>query len=340
MRKIVFIIIAILAIQSCKKNEIKDYVTISGKITDKNSDSLVVLARNYSKKIKVNTDGTFHDTLKVKDDNNFVIYDGKEQSSIFLKNGYDLNITLDTKQFDETIKYNGVGSQPNNYLAEKTIQQEQFLAKNNDIYSLDKNTFDTKINTFLSDLETKLKSAKNLDSLFIAQQTNVLNSTKKRFYNTYNEKQYLLNELGNGKTSPEFVNFENNAGGFTSLSDLKGKYVYIDVWATWCAPCKKEIPFLKELEKSYHDKNIEFVSISVDQEKDHDKWKQMIVDQELGGIQLFANKSWNSSFIKDYRINGIPRFILIDSEGNIVSSEAPRPSLKKDIQELFRGLNI
>ena len=55
------------------------------------------------------------------------------------------------------------------------------------------------------------------------------------------------------------------------------------MWATWCNPCKKEIPFLQKVEKQYHGKNIEFVSISVDQEKDHDTWKKMVADKNLSG---------------------------------------------------------
>jgi thiol-disulfide isomerase/thioredoxin len=146
-------------------------------------------------------------------------------------------------------------------------------------------------------------------------------------------------KLAKGNVSPQFVNYENNAGGTTSLSDLKGKYVYVDVWATWCGPCKAEIPFLQKVEKKYHGKNIEFVSLSIDVAKDHGKWKQMIKDKKLGGIQLFADSDWKSKFVTDYGITGIPRFILIDPSGNIVSSSAPRPSNKK-LVELFTELKI
>ena len=114
--------------------------------------------------------------------------------------------------------------------------------------------------------------------------------------------------------------------GFTSLESLKGKYVYIDVWATWCGPCIREIPYLKEVEKDYHNKPVSFVSISIDEPKDYEKWKTMVSEKELGGIQLIADNNWNSKFVKEYAILGIPRFILIDPQGNIVSADAPRPS--------------
>ena len=91
-----------------------------------------------------------------------------------------------------------------------------------------------------------------------------------------------------------------------ALSDFQGKYVFIDVWATWCGPCKYEIPYLKELEQKYHGKNITFLSISVDRQKDKEKWKKMILKEGLGGIQLLADKEIESQFIKDYFIEGIP----------------------------------
>ena len=148
-----------------------------------------------------------------------------------------------------------------------------------------------------------------------------------------------LKAVSKGNESPKFTDYENNAGGTTSLNDLKGKYVYIDVWATWCGPCIAEIPSLKKVEKQYHDKNIEFVSISIDKKEDHEKWKKMIVDKELGGMQLFADSDWKSKFIEDYLIKGIPRFILIDPAGKIVNSNAPRPSSEKLIS-LFEELKI
>ena len=168
---------------------------------------------------------------------------------------------------------------------------------------------------------------------FIVGSTDVKNNEEiTASYNT-------LKTVARGNVSPIFENYENFNGETTSLSDLKGKFVYVDVWATWCGPCKAEIPSLKKVEAQYHGKNIEFVSISVDALKDHDKWKAMVAEKELKGVQLFADKSWKSDFVEGYLIKGIPRFILIDTEGNIVNANAPRPSSEKLI-ELFNELKI
>jgi thiol-disulfide isomerase/thioredoxin len=160
--------------------------------------------------------------------------------------------------------------------------------------------------------------------------------TKKKLTETFEKNKNLVK----GKPSPQFVNYENHKGGDLSLADLKGKYVYVDVWATWCGPCIAEIPSLKEVEKQFHNENIEFVSTSIDQAKDRDKWVSMVKDKDLGGSQLMADNNWSSQFVKDYAIQGIPRFILIDPNGNIVSADAPRPSDPKLLELLEKELKI
>jgi len=152
------------------------------------------------------------------------------------------------------------------------------------------------------------------------------NETKKQNKNTF----IALDETNKGEPSPKFNNYNNYKGGTTSLDDLKGKYVYIDVWATWCGPCRQEIPYLKELEKEFRNKNIAFVSISADDVGDQQTWKDMVETNEMEGIQLFANG--DTQFMEDYNIGTIPRFILIDDKGNIIDYDTYMPSdpLAKD----------
>lgn len=125
--------------------------------------------------------------------------------------------------------------------------------------------------------------------------------------------------------APNF-NYENYKGGKTTLKDLKGKLVYIEIWATWCCPCIKEMPALTQLIKDFKGKNIEFVSISVDSKRDYKNWRKMIPEKNVGGIQLLANKSLESNFMKAFGIGLIPRTLILDEEGKIITPKAPRPS--------------
>ena len=332
MRFILVILLTSLVI-SCGQEKSIDYVTFSGKIENPNSDSLKIYSKDYSKIIKVNESGEFSDTLHVEA-GNYRLYDGGEYASLFLRNGYNLYMTLNTEEFDESIKFSGNGSENSNFMAERAMAQEK-------IFDIDPEEHDTiSIKSALSSAETqllKLTEGKSLDSLVIASHEESMKNSVKSYGRYLTSLITLRLNLPKGTPSPTFSDYENHAGGSMSFEDLLGKYTYFDIWATWCGPCKAEIPHLKKVETDYHDKNIQFVSISIDKEKDHDKWVAMVNEKELGGIQLFADKDWESQFVQDYYIKGIPRFILVDPEGKVITPDAPRPSQEK-LRELLDEL--
>lgn len=121
--------------------------------------------------------------------------------------------------------------------------------------------------------------------------------------------------------------FENQDGEKVSLSDFRGKYVYIDVWATWCGPCKQEIPKLKALEESMkeHD-DIVFVSLSVDRPNAYQEWKSFLKANDMKGITIATRVGFNDPFIQKYGINAIPRFMLIGPDGTMIANNCWRPS--------------
>lgn len=137
------------------------------------------------------------------------------------------------------------------------------------------------------------------------------------------------NVLKAGRPSPDF-DFEDINGKHWSLADLKGKYVYIDIWATWCVPCKGELPHLKKLEETFHGMNIAFVSLSCDRDKE--KWSNYVNEQQLPGIQLWGNE--DNEFLRKYRAQSIPRFIFLDPNGRIVNPDMTRPSDPKTMEAL------
>ncbi len=134
-----------------------------------------------------------------------------------------------------------------------------------------------------------------------------------------------------GRPSPDF-NGEDINGKQMSLKDFRGKYVYIDMWATWCGPCQKELPFLKKLEEKFAGRNITFVGLSIDADKS--KWEARVKSGELCGTQLYIGRG--SKFQADYRISGIPRFILLDPNGRIVNPDMTRPS-SEDTEKILNA---
>lgn len=318
MKKILALALIALAVVSCNQKP-KDFVTFSGKVTNKKKDSLVINnpAFKYSKTIKLNEDGSFNDTLKVKS-GYYRIFDGTSYGTLYLVNGAEIKMELDADKFDETINFSGKGANESNFLATSKMVDKSFFQGKNvvDLPQADINNYVAKFNERLA--------AAEFDSAFVANQKNNIARMQDYIKKAKEQKEYLATKLGKGAESPKFSDYENYKGGTTSLDDLKGKYVYLDIWATWCNPCKREIPFLKDVEKKFHNKNIEFVSISVDAQRDYNTWKNMVKDKELGGVQLYAKG--DKSFMNAYRISGIPRFILLDPEGKIVNADAPRPS--------------
>ena len=412
---------------------------IQGSIINPESEKIFILNRSSNVVFSADVDlktGTFSDIFKKECEPGFyTLKYGHETTSMYLKPSFDLTITLDTREFDESISYSGTGAEYNNFLAKKFLLEEQGYGNLGKLYSSNETDFLKKLNTVQKKEEKLLANLSDndfvkqerqaikyhklvfllnyqsyhaylthnntfkvsasflapIDSIDYDNETDFLNSKDyqelvNKYYtdpvlSSQNIKDAILKiehikspiiksaemnqllrfiapSLGNldsinwavqnymtdkdfkekiakkidacknvskGHLSPSF-SYKDIDGNTVSLSDFKGKLVYIDVWATWCAPCRREIPFLKKMAKTYEGKAIEFVSISVDNKSAYDKWKKMVKSQTDNWHQLFADKSWNSDFTRAYMINSIPRFILIDKEGKIVSPDATRPS--------------
>ncbi len=461
MKKLIFTLATLAVISCSKKENTINYAVLSGRIENIDGGKLTIRSSENKtiKEINVNEDGTFKHTLQHIEKGYYSFQYANESSQLFLSQGYNLNLNLDTKEFDESIRYSGNGEAENNFLVKKYLNEEALgdLRGYQYLGSLDENTFLHKMDSvkktetdylelqlgldpefksnekssiqynwayklkqfelykrfvtkdnsfkvskdypdFEKDLNFEdenllvLNSYKNYLNVYYSQKAgdladkdsieqdiaflNVVTEEVKspqikeqllygsakygisytkelqKYYDIFmansinedhksdvSEKYNKLIKLSKGQPSPKFTAYENFKGGETSLDDLKGKYVYVDVWATWCGPCKREIPSLKKVEEEYHNKNIAFVSMSIDRKKDYDKWRTMVEEKELSGIQIYAPNDWKSDFVTNYGILGIPRFILIDPEGNIVNANAPRPS-SDELIDLFNKLEI
>ncbi len=128
-------------------------------------------------------------------------------------------------------------------------------------------------------------------------------------------------------TSVDFpeVSGHNQHGEPIALSDFKGKWVFIDIWATWCGPCKAQIPFVEIEQERLRHKNIVFLSISVDDIEKTELWKETIEEKEMTTNQMLFNGE-KQALYNQFGISGIPHFALINPEGKLVYNKLPSPS--------------
>ena len=352
MKKITLLLAAVLVLSACAKEE-KNHVQFAGKISQITpSDSILsVRSSTFSKDIILQQDGSFKDTLNVKEAGYYTLaINGSNVGFTFLRNGYDVQLTAEKNTFFETAIFTGKGANTINYAIAQNKLGRSF-GDPRGMFALEKDLFSEKINTMKSSFDSLKEAFVAIDTMLIRtnDQRNkeffsMLEKNYERQHEIAKQQQEAQLKLQKGKPSPKFNNYVNYKGGKTSLDNLKGTYVYIDIWATWCNPCIAEIPALKKLEKKYHSKNIQFVSISIDDqrtagswEKAASKWRAMVKDKNLTGIQLHAGQ--DQQFVQEYLVTGIPRFLLVDPEGNIVNSNAPRPS-NPALETLFNELSL
>ncbi|SMD43963.1 Peroxiredoxin [Aquiflexum balticum DSM 16537] len=143
----------------------------------------------------------------------------------------------------------------------------------------------------------------------------------------YEEKK----RIAPGQPAPEFT-LEDVDGNQVSLSEFKGKYVYVDFWLTTCSRSARELPYFLKLYSDYKEDNIVFVSISPD--KDKNTWLDFVKEKRNVGTSLWSDKFLDSEVTKNYQVLGTPTYVLIDKEGNIIDPVAAKPS-SKEIRETF-----
>lgn len=154
----------------------------------------------------------------------------------------------------------------------------------------------------------------------IIDDKNIIKLMEKQYTKRKKAKEYMDNIIK--LPAANFVCKDINNKDI-KLSDFKGKYILVDFWATWCGPCRGELPFLAKKEKEFKDNNIVFLSISMD--KDIDTWSKFVKKKNLRGIQIIVGKE-QKSISKHYSIKGIPQFMLLGKDGKIIIPNFVRPS--------------
>ena len=133
--------------------------------------------------------------------------------------------------------------------------------------------------------------------------------------------------------APE-INLPDLNGKQVSLNDFKGKYVLVDFWASWCAPCRAENPNVVQAYNKYKDKNFTVVGVSLDQDKE--AWKQAIAKDKLHWTHISDLKQWESAVVPAYGIEGIPFNVLLDPTGKIIASGLRGEGLENKLAEVLK----
>ena len=319
-KKILTVVLACFALAiffffGTKKNSTLVYGEIINPINDTiriyNSDTIFTVVLDKENKFDYKFDWP-----SKKSSDYFNFFHGLELTRMYISKGDNIGLSLDTKIFDESISYSE--SDESSFLAWKYLEMEKNGPTD---FSVEENEFYALLSRMFEKTEQKLLKFRFKNSDFYKNEREEIENIKSYLSKRYNQMKDLPKK---GELAIDFT-YPNQNGKYISLTDLKGKIVYVDIWATWCGPCKAEIPYLQRLQEEFSDDDLIFLSVSVDEKEDKEKWLLMIEEKNLGGIHLHTS-GWDNELTKNYAINGIPRFMLFDRESKVISTDALRPS--------------
>lgn len=368
MKKILFLLAVALVMLSCQNN--KDY-KISGTVADASYEGKNVYLQKVGDNAMENVDtvvvtnGAFSfeglaDTTVLR----FVSLD----ESVEAKNPTRIPVlvepgTIDVK-FDSLITVTGtqVNNSYNDFRAKQAELGKEIrsiVEQYNSAASAGTMTdsLDAEINTAYERIDGEMKSLNfdfiksNISNelgkyLFMAsaamfepeQQKEILDLTDETYKSTPNI-QRIMTRLENAEkvaVGQPFVDFtmKDPQDKDISLSDYagKGKIVLIDFWASWCGPCREEMPNVVKAYSKYKNKGFEIVGVSLD--KDREKWLQGLKDMNMTWPQMSDLKMWETPVVNLYAFNGIPHTVLLDGEGKIVAKNLRGAELLEKLEEL------
>ncbi len=169
-----------------------------------------------------------------------------------------------------------------------------------------------------------------VDSMAEAFKSNLPDS---KYTKSLEAKLSKMRSTAVGSVAPD-IKLASPSGNEIALSSLRGKYVLIDFWASWCGPCRQENPNVVRMYNQYKDKGFEIFGVSLDQ--DRAKWLKAIEADKLTWPHVSDLKGWESSAASLYGVTAIPQTVLLDKEGKIIAKNLRGAALEEKLASLLK----
>ena len=178
----------------------------------------------------------------------------------------------------------------------------------------------------------------NIDADKVEPLFNTLSSVNKAYPSAadFKENLEIAKKTGIGKMAMDFTQ-NDTLGKPVTLSSLRGRYLLIDFWASWCGPCRAENPNVVKVFNKFKDRGFHIIGVSLDRPGQKEKWMKAIHDDGLAWTQVSDLQFWNNEVAKQYGIRAIPQNLLLDPEGKIIAKNVRGEELDLKVTEAIEG---
>ncbi len=370
VRNLFYVLFPAMILWACQgqsqsnQSETPASITLSGTIQNPQEGDVILYrlengGRTEFAKIDAKADGSFSQALELDQPGFFIlnIYD-QQEGVLVLTPQHDVTITADgsssegvfnvsgSKETDAFIKYQQLEEELAQRSSELTqayyaaeTEEEAKKAEANYMAYIEQAT--EKIKSFVKENDHPFVSVLAVSMLDAGEHYDYLDELSQRLLEKYPSSEIAQSYRGEieavqktaiGQPAPE-IELTAPDGKKIALSSLKGKYVLIDFWASWCGPCRKENPNVVKMYKKYQDKDFEIFGVSLDRERED--WLQAIEEDGLDWLHVSDLKFWQSEVVPLYRIEGIPMTVLIDKDGKIIAKNLRGKALEDKLEEIL-----